>query len=150
MTISFGVLDLGSPEGGHPDLFRFPRFSSDLFWFALLVCGNAPICSDLSQFVFRYFPICSTLFSEQIRTNQGNLDLFQFVFRYCPTCSTFFSEQIRTNQGNPLLPTPFANPRIFPTIVSNFFYILSNFLKRVIKLPRLKPNAWNDWLTSHR
>ena len=43
--------------------------SSDLFRFALLVFGNTPICSD----VFRFPPICSNLFSEQIRTNQRNL-----------------------------------------------------------------------------
>ena len=30
--------------------------------------GNSPICSDL----LRFRPICSNLFSEQIRTNQGN------------------------------------------------------------------------------
>ena len=62
---------LGSPERGHPDLFRFPRF--------LPICSNlrslfsgmsrfVPICCDL----LRFLPICSDLFSEQIRTNQGN------------------------------------------------------------------------------
>ena len=39
-----GAPNLGSAEGGHPDLFRF---------------------------VFCYLPICSDLFSEQIRTNQN-------------------------------------------------------------------------------
>ena len=73
---------LGSAERGHPDFFRFvpiSPFSSDLFRFAVLVFGNALICSDL--------------------------------FRFLPICSDLFSEQIRTNQGNPFLPTPFANPR---------------------------------------
>ena len=58
-------------KGGRPDLFRFvpiSPFSSDLFRFALLVFGNAPISSDL----FRFLPICSDLILEQIRTNQGN------------------------------------------------------------------------------
>ena len=75
-----GAPGLGSAEGGHPDLFRFvpiSPFSSDLFRFALLVFRNTPICSDL--------------------------------LRFLPICSDLFSEQIRTNQGNPFLPTPFAN-----------------------------------------
>ena len=45
-----GAPTLGSAEGGHLDLFRFvpiSPFSSNLFRFALLVFGNAPICSDL-------------------------------------------------------------------------------------------------------
>ena len=45
---------MGSPEGGHPDLFRFvpiSPFSSDLFRFAFLVFRNTPICSDLLRFV---------------------------------------------------------------------------------------------------
>ena len=77
-----GSPGLGSPERGHPDLFRFvpiSPFFSDLFRFAFLVFWNAPICSDL--------------------------------FRFLPIGSVLFSEQIRTNQGNPLLPTPFAIPR---------------------------------------
>ena len=32
------------------------------------------------------------------------------LLRFLPICSDLFSEQIRTNQGNPFLPTPFANP----------------------------------------
>ena len=51
---------LGSPEGGHPDLFRFPRF--------------LPICPDLRSFFSgmpRFVPISADLFSEQIGTNQG-------------------------------------------------------------------------------
>ena len=79
-----GAPDLGSAEGGHPDLSKFvpiSPFSSDLFRFVLLVFGNTPICSDL--------------------------------FRFLPICSDLLSEQIRTNQGNPFLPTPFANPRIW-------------------------------------
>ena len=62
----FGAPNLGSAEGGHPDLFRFVSispFSSDLFRFALHVFGNTPICSDL----FRFAPFYSDLFSEQIR-----------------------------------------------------------------------------------
>ena len=73
--------NLGSAEG---DLLRFvpiSPFSSDLFRFSLLVFGNAPICSDLD------------------------------LLRFLPICSDLFSEQIRTNQGNPFLPTPFTNPR---------------------------------------
>ena len=64
-----------------PDLFRFPRF--------------LPICSELrSMFsgIPRFVPICSDL------------------LRFLPICSDLFSEQIRTDQGNPFLPTPFANP----------------------------------------
>ena len=56
-----GAPTMGSAEGGHPDLFRFPRF--------------LPICSDLHSLfsgIPRFVPICSDLFSEQIRTNQGN------------------------------------------------------------------------------
>ena len=49
-----------------------------------------PICSDL-RFLFtgipRFVPICSDL------------------LRFLPICSELFSEQIRTNQGNPFLPT---------------------------------------------
>ena len=55
---------LGSAERLHADLFRFPRFlpiCSDLR--SILVFGNTPICSDL----FRFAPIASDLFSEQIR-----------------------------------------------------------------------------------
>ena len=56
-----GAPGLGSPERGHPDLFRFvpiSPFSSNLFRFAFLVFWNAPICSDwlrfhLFRFVFR-------------------------------------------------------------------------------------------------
>ena len=54
---------LGSAEGGHPDLFRFPRF--------------LPICSALRSlfsgmpWLFRFALISSDLFSEQIRTNQN-------------------------------------------------------------------------------
>ena len=32
-------------------MFRFLLISSDLFRFAFLVCGNAPICSDLLRFL---------------------------------------------------------------------------------------------------
>ena len=66
ITSMFGAPTLGSAERGHPDLFRFVPFSSDLFRFALLVFGNTPICSDL----FRFAPICSICFqnkSEYIR-----------------------------------------------------------------------------------
>ena len=78
------------PSGrGHPDLFRFPLFSSNLFQFAFLVYG---VSSDL----FRFAPICSDVFSD-----------------------SEISEQIRTNQGNPFLPTPFASPRLLPSQLGN-------------------------------
>ena len=54
----FGVGRRGSPR-----FVPISPFSSDLFRFALRVFGNAPICSDL----LRFLPICSDLFSEQIR-----------------------------------------------------------------------------------
>ena len=80
-----GAPNLGSAERGHPaicsDLFRFPRF--------------LPICSDLrSMFsgIPRFVPICSDL------------------LRFLPICSDLFSEQIRTDQGNPFLPTPLQIP----------------------------------------
>ena len=60
---------LGSAEGGHPDLFRFPRFlpiCSDLRSLFSGILRFVPICSDL----LRFLPICSDLFSEQ--TNKGN------------------------------------------------------------------------------
>ena len=50
---------MGSAEGGHPDLCRFPRF--------------LPICFDLRSLflgIRRFVPICSVFF-----------DLFRFVFR---------------------------------------------------------------------
>ena len=72
-------LRFGVGRGGSPQFVPISPFSSDLFRFALLVFGNTPICSDLLCFL--------------------------------PICSNLFSEQIRTNQGNPFLPTPFANPR---------------------------------------
>ena len=62
---------MGSAGRDHPDFFRFvpiSPFSSDLFRFALLVFGKAPISSDL----FRFVPFSSDLFSEQIRANHGN------------------------------------------------------------------------------
>ena len=66
LTRDSGPPNLGSAEGGLPDLFRFvpiSPFSSYLFRFA---CGNTPICSDL----LRFLPVCSEVFqnkSEQIR-----------------------------------------------------------------------------------
>ena len=59
-----GAPILGTPEGGHTDLFRFLPICSDLFRFAFLVSEypdlfrSAPSSSDLFQFLFR--------------TNQGN------------------------------------------------------------------------------
>ena len=72
-----------TPSCSH--LFQFvpiSPFSSDLFRFALLVFRNTPISSDSSD-----------------------------LLRFLQICSDLFSEQIRTDQGNPFLPTPFANPR---------------------------------------
>ena len=74
---------MGSAEGGHPDLFRFPRFLR--------------ICSDLRSLLSgipRFVPICSVRFA-----------------LISSDCSDYKSEQIRTDQGNPFLPTPFVNPR---------------------------------------
>ena len=66
-----GAPTLGLAERGHPDLFRFvpicSPFSADLFRFALLLFGNAPICSDL----LRFAPISSDLFRFVFRTNQN-------------------------------------------------------------------------------
>ena len=64
--------------------------------------GVTPICSDFPNF-FRFLPICVPCFLEYP-------DLFRFV-PIAPISSDLFSEQIRTNQGNTLLPTPFAIPR---------------------------------------
>ena len=51
------ITDLGSAEGGYPGFVAifsdFPRFSSNLFRFPLLVFGNIPICSDLLRCVFQ-------------------------------------------------------------------------------------------------
>ena len=46
-----------------PRFVPISPFSSDLFRFAFLVCGNTPICSDLLRFV----PMCFQNKSEQIR-----------------------------------------------------------------------------------
>ena len=47
------------------DLFRFPLF--------LLLCSHLrSLCSGMPPDVFRFAPICSDFFREQIRTNQGN------------------------------------------------------------------------------
>ena len=93
-----GAPNLGSAEGGHPDLFRFSLFSSDLRSFFFF--GNAPICSYLLGLP----PICSDLFSE----------LFSGIPRSVPICSVFFEFVpicFRTNQDKsgkpPFLPTPF-------------------------------------------
>ena len=67
----FGAPSMGSPERGHPDLFRFvpiSPFSSDLR--RTLFSGIpqfVPICSDF----FRFVPICSDLFRFVFRTNQN-------------------------------------------------------------------------------
>ena len=73
---------MGSPEGGHPDLFRFPRF--------LLICSV----------FFRFVPICVACFRE-----------YPDLFRFAPISSDLFRFVFRTNQGNPFLPTPIATPR---------------------------------------
>ena len=57
-----GAPDLGSPERGLPNLFRFPRF--------------LPICSDLHSLfsgIPRFVPISSDLFRFVFRTNQNKL-----------------------------------------------------------------------------
>ena len=65
MTLQIGAPDdLGSAEGDHPDLFRFPRF--------------LPICSDLRSLfpgMPRFVPICSVFFQfvPAFRTNQNKL-----------------------------------------------------------------------------
>ena len=62
---------MGSAEGGLPDLFRCPCFLPICSGLRSLFAGMPRlvlICSDL----LRLLPICSDLFSEQIRTNQGN------------------------------------------------------------------------------
>ena len=54
----------GRQRGGHPEFFQFvpiSQFSSDLFWFAILVFA---ICSNFLRFV----PICLQNKSEQIGT----------------------------------------------------------------------------------
>ena len=53
-----GAPNLGSAEGGQPDLFRFARF--------LPIC---PRCFWEYPNLFRFAPISSDLFSEQIRKN---------------------------------------------------------------------------------
>ena len=58
---------------------------------------SVPICS---QWLPRFLPICAPCFQE-----------YPDAFRFAPFCSDLFSEQIRTIQGNPFLPTPFAHPR---------------------------------------
>ena len=73
-----GAPILGSPERGHPGLFRFPRFlpiSSD---FPFLVFGNAPICSDLLRFLLNK--------SEQIKGTPSCRPLLQVpvgIWGYC-------------------------------------------------------------------
>ena len=64
---------------------------------------GTPICSDFPVF-FRFVPMCAPCFRECP-------DLFRYA-PFLPICSDLFSEQIRTNQGNSFLPTPFTNPRI--------------------------------------
>ena len=62
-----GAPDLGSAEGGHPDLFRVPRFLPicsnlrSLFSGFVPLCSELPICSDLLRFL--------QIVSEQIRAN---------------------------------------------------------------------------------
>ena len=50
----FGTPELGSVEGGHPDLFRFLRFLPICSDLRSLLSGIVPICSDL----LRFLPIC--------------------------------------------------------------------------------------------
>ena len=87
-----------APKGGSG--FRSPQSGvgrRDLFRFV-------PICSGFPVF-FRFVPICAPCLREYP-------DLFRFAPFSSLICSDLFSEQIRTNQGNPFLPTPFANPRV--------------------------------------
>ena len=76
-----GSLGLGSPERGHPDLFRFPSF--------------LPICSDLRSLfsgIPRFVPICSALLR---------------ILRFVLLCFQNKSEQIReTPFCRPLLQFP--------------------------------------------
>ena len=58
-------LQIGVTKRGSPRFVPIFPFSSDLFRFAFLVFVNAPIYSDLLQFL----PICS---ENKIRANQGN------------------------------------------------------------------------------
>ena len=54
----FGVPKLGAAEGGHPDVFRFPRFLPNFFRLAVLVFANTPVCSDLFREQIRETPFC--------------------------------------------------------------------------------------------
>ena len=49
--------------------------------------------------VFRFVPI-----------SQCSSDLHSLFSGFVPICPALFSEQIRSNQGNPFLPTPFPSP----------------------------------------
>ena len=50
-------------EGGHPDLFRFPRF--------LPICSDLRSCCREYPALLRFVPICSNLFRFVVRTNQN-------------------------------------------------------------------------------
>ena len=81
VPMSIGAPNLGSAEGGHPDLFRNFRFPRCL-----------PACSDLSS-LFSGMPRCVPICSDLLRP----LPIKSFL----PSC-------FRTSQRNPYLPTPFC------------------------------------------
>ena len=75
-----GAPNLGSAEGGHPDLFRLPRFLPICSDLRSLFSGFLPISSDFLTFssdLFRFVPICFQNKSEQIRETPFRRPLLQ-------------------------------------------------------------------------
>ena len=93
-----------NPVGGGA-LFAYPLFISEHPTWGRQK-GVTPICSDS----LHSLPICFCV--PCFGNNPICSDLFRFTPFFFPICSDLFSEQIRTNQRNPFLPTPFRNPRL--------------------------------------
>ena len=77
------VPDLGSAAGGHPDLFRFPRF--------LPIC-SAPCFRERPDFFLsgmpRFAPLSSDLFRFVFSTHQGN-PLSDDHLKFCKSPTNF-------------------------------------------------------------
>ena len=119
----------GVTERGHPDLFQFvpiSPFSSDLFRFAVLVFGNAPIfCSDFFR-LFRFLPISSDFFRFVFRTNQNKSGK---PLSADPFCKSPILELTRRGAVPVKIGTGNDFPRNYQRIPQNYFqYWCWNFV----------------------